>query len=177
VCPDRVRSLILASPPFSLRDLDAQQSSYWESRATPERKAQLAENLKRFRHLVGREHLLWMARTYAPMSWFDAHFDPTPLLAFVDANQQEVFRSTVVPLLAEMDLPSLLRELCCPILLIHGLHDFTAPLPPWGGVDLPGVRRIVLEQSAHHPWYEQSADFGRVFVDWVSGRRPTRRCS
>lgn len=162
---DDVKSLILASVPLSLERLAEHQAVHWDHCATSERKAKLEEKLRQIRpdQLHGRARLLGMSRAYAPMSWFDPNFDPTPLLASVDAAQTEKFRASCVPVIAEFDLPALLRETRCPVLQIHGAQDFTAPLAPWEAVDVPFTKSVILEQSGHHPWYERSEAFDREF--------------
>ena len=169
-CPDHVASVILAATPVSLQDLEAHQSFHWDRNASEQRKAQLRRNLARIQPdlLTGSRRLLGMARAYAPQSWMDPGFDPTPLAEAVDPEALNAFRSINLQSIAGGDMTSLLEELSCPVLQIHGRHDFVAPLPPWEASAARVSRRVVLERSAHHPYFEEPDAFANEILSWIA---------
>ncbi len=167
--PEHVASLILVATPASLSDLDTHQKTHWHANASDDRKAQLERNLAEIKpdRVANSERLLAFARAYAPQSWMNPLFDPRPLVEKVDAQQMQAFRSMDLKSVVGSNMSSLLEKLSCPVLQIHGRYDFVAPLSSWEGSIANVTKNVILENSAHHPSFEESEAFNTAFVSWL----------
>nr|BFD67551.1 alpha/beta hydrolase [Bdellovibrio sp. HAGR004] len=148
----------------------------WEETIAPERKAQFALDQTQY-SLSGAEsgrRFITYCQALNAKSWFDPHFDASPLWQDVKANDDamdylygEVFR--------DYDTRQALQEISAPILLICGLHDYgVAPFWTWNELrnTSPNFTVKVFEKSGHYPQLEESQVFDLLLRDWLSSNTP-----
>ena len=75
--------------------------------------------------------------------------------------------------LREADLRERVREIACPVLLIHGEHDPLMPLAAarWLGEHLPRARLKVFPEAAHTPFLNDPEAFIRLAGDFLHAVR------
>lgn len=133
-------------------------NAYFDRLASPERKAQLAQNLSHMENtFVGR--LL----AFGPMLWYQYDFDAKGLWTKVHINEDivnylwgEVFKTH--------DLTSDLAFLKMPIDVVLGKYDFFNPPDLWKNVQNPFIKTHVLERAGHTPQLEDPEVFDKILL-------------
>jgi proline iminopeptidase len=169
--PEQTAFLVLVGAPPHAAGLEDAQRSHWESNASPERKALLEERLCALEAASAagaEESVAAAARAWAPMGWFDRDFDPSGLLGDIVIDHERT--TATVRSFASISLPAVLPQLACPVLRIHGAHDFIVPAPLWSDHQQLGahVRSCVFDRSAHHPAFEERERFDREVLAWIA---------
>lgn len=59
-----------------------------------------------------------------------------------------------------------LAEIAVPTLVILGALDVPNPLEQLAG-EIPGAQKVVIAQTAHHPFMERPAEFNRIVLDFL----------
>ena len=100
---------------------------HWEEFASPERKAQLAENYRRMPDdrlalLPANERVVEAGKRFAPVRYFDYRFDPTELLVDIETNA--VIDHVWGQVFPTLDITENLREFDRPVFLALGRYDF-----------------------------------------------------
>jgi len=184
--PDSVSRLILvgAVPCWPSSD------SYWETVASPQRKARLTDNLARLEgsgvqplppgapesdQVVRRRAQTQRYAAFGPRYWYDASFDCAPLYADDewDVAQLDWFVAQLMPRHRDVAAIAGVRP---PTFLAQGVWDFNCPPTSWAET-LPAFRDctyVAFERSGHYPFYEESDIFDTALLDWLAAPRPAR---
>lgn len=161
--------VIVGTPPHAAGLEDAQRA-HWESTASPELKERLERQLCELEESGEEETVARNARAWAPMGWFDPDFDPSELLRGVAVDHEET--NATVRSFASISLPAVLPRLECPVLRIHGAHDYIVPAALWDNHQTLGshVTSKLFERSGHHPSYEEPERFERELLEWIDAQ-------
>jgi proline iminopeptidase len=166
--------LIGISPDLSPKS-DGERERYWNESVWPERKAALAENVKRLpdaeiEKLVHTERFVRGYVRDGPRAWFDPRFDSTPLWAGVDVNM-DMFDHVWGELFRDIDITRGLDAFDRPVLLALGRYDFLiAPPSAWDAVR-PRFRDLtvrVFEHSGHTPQHDEPKLFDAELMGWIA---------
>jgi proline iminopeptidase len=185
--PDSVSRLILIGALPRWPDAD----SYWETVASPERKARLAENLARLEDSgveplppgapesdqhVRRQAMTLRYAAYGPRYWYDPTFDCAPLYAEDewDVAQLDWLVEQLMPRHRDTGAIAGIRP---PTFLAQGVWDFNCPPTPWAGVlhTFRDCTYRAFERSGHYPFYEESDLFDTALLEWLAGPRPSEQ--
>jgi proline iminopeptidase len=158
----------VGTPPYGdMGRLVGAGAAYFDSHASPERRALLRDNMARVPAGTPGFQTVF-AQT--PMRFFDPAFDARPLFADADIRPKMLMH-----LLGTLGLGWKVegdpRALTVPWLLAHGRHDYSVPLSLWDDhlPGLPAARRVIFERSGHQPFVEEPERFAAVVGDWVAG--------
>ena len=153
---------------------DEARDRYWEESVWPERKAALAENVKRLpdEEVAKLPSTPRFVKAYVrdgPRSWFDARFDSTPLWEGVEVNM-DMFDYVWGELFRDIDIARGLDALDRPVLVALGRYDFlVAPPSSWDRVR-PSFRNLTLrvfERSGHTPQHDEPRLFDAELLGWL----------
>lgn len=175
--PEQVSHVVMIgiSPDLSAASEEA-RIAYWDSFASPERKAIQEENERRLpddeiaRMPVsrGRQFIATYIRN-GPQAWYDANFDSTPLWEGVDINM-DMFDHVWGRVFRDIDITRHLDPLDRPVFLALGRCDFLVAAPSiWDSV-LPAFRDVtvrVFERSGHTPPFEEPELFDAELLAWM----------
>jgi pimeloyl-ACP methyl ester carboxylesterase len=162
--------VVLVGTPPHMAGLEDAQHRHWEEFASDEKKALLERRLCELEELGGAEaSVAANARAWAPMGWYDADFDPGPLLEGIVIDHDHT--AAVVRGFSSVSLPAVLPQLSCPVLRIHGAHDCIVPPSLWDAhaALAPHVTSRIFERSAHHPAHEEPERFAKELLEWIAG--------
>ena len=175
-CTSRI-ILIGALPALDSRYAE-ERHRYWESLASEQRKAILWRNTSLSR--VSTEALSRATPSRAivmdyvasgPMFWRDPNFDCAYLWEghTLDAGIVERFWGEGGAL-SGFDPDQSFPKITCPVLIVAGLFDFTAPPTTWFGIKekLKNHSYRVFEQSGHYPQFEEQKLFDATVVSWLA---------
>jgi proline iminopeptidase len=149
------------------------RDSYWDESVSPERKAALAENLRRLpddqlARMPYRERFIGSYLRNGPRTWYDPRFDATELFAGFEANV--VIDRIWGEVFPKIDITRGLRELDRPVFLALGRYDYlVAPPSSWDPIR-PHFRDLtarVFEKSGHTPQYEEPELFDEELLGWL----------
>jgi proline iminopeptidase len=166
--------VIIGMPPHMRPDHVAMAQRNWDESVWPERKAAFERNLKllpdeKLNQLPKEQRFLQMNIRNIPKSWYDYHFDSTPLWEGVKPNikilDQMYFR-----FVREVDVSQGLESLDLPVLLVYGRFEFlVAPVHSWDSLR-PKFKDLtvrIFEKSAHSPQYEEPDLFDIELLKWL----------
>lgn len=168
--PEHVSFVVLVGTPPHMAGLEDAQRRHWEDFASPEQKALLERRLCELEEQGGEEaSVAANARAWAPMGWYDTDFDPGPLLEGIEIDHERT--AATVRAFSSVSLPAVLPQLGCPVLRIHGAHDYIVPPTLWDmHRDLgPHVSVRIFTSSAHHPAHEEPERFQKELLEWIAG--------
>jgi proline iminopeptidase len=159
--------IVVGTPPSGdMPQLLARSGSFFEADASPERKSLLRDNLAKLGPGASpRETVL----AQAPLRFFDAGFDPTPL--FAEADIQPKFLPHVMGTLTRAwDVTAGGDPLRVPLLIAHGRYDYTVPHILWDGIvpTLPTATFRLFARSGHQPFFEEPEVFTAALLSWMS---------
>jgi proline iminopeptidase len=169
--PDSVSHVVMIGSPALNAENERLMDQNWEELASPERKAAMEENRRRFpdEELAQLPPGQRFLRTYlrnGPRTWFDPHFDASPLWEGVEANDV----SMQVPFFRDVDITQGLDTFDRPVFLALGRYDFlVAPPSAWASIT-PRFRDLttrVFERSGHWPHYEEPEVFDSELLGWL----------
>ena len=150
------------------------RDQYWADSASAERKAIMAENLRRLpdeelaKRPPGQGFIDGYVRN-APKIWYDPGFNAAPLWEGVTVNM-DMMNHVWGRIFRDIDITQGLDRLPQPVLLLLGRFDFLlAPPSIWDPVR-PKFKDLtvqIFEKSGHTPQYEEPALFDQVLLDWM----------
>ncbi len=153
---------------------DEATEEYWQKLASPERKAVMEENVRRFpdeqlEQLPPGQRLVRSYVRNGPRIWYDPRFDSSPLWEGVEMNM-DMFDYVWGQVFRDIDITQGLDALDRPVFLALGRYDFlVAPPASWDPIR-PKFRDLtvrVFEQSGHTPQYEEAALFDAELLRWM----------
>ena len=173
--PENVSHVVMIGSTALNAGNDQAMNRYWQEFASPERKAAMAENLRRLPNeqlaqlQPGQRFLRGYIRN-GPRTWYDPQFDASPLWEGVEVNDDymraQVFRG--------IDITQGLDIFDRPVFLALGRYDFlVAPPSTWDPIK-PRFRDMtvrVFERSGHWPHYEEAALFDAQLLRWMEERQ------
>ena len=171
--PERLSHAILIGTLPSYTPATMQRTlAYWKAAAPAERKELVQQNLARLPQVeratpTTAEGFIAWYRAMGPFFWYDPHFDTASLWAGTHLNMTGFNR--VYELIQANDLTASLLQVTCPVLLVLGRHDYSAPPALWEGTwqQLPDCTLAVFERSGHGPMFEEPERFDDVLLDWL----------
>ncbi len=152
--------MIGIAPDLSAASAEATEQ-YWQTLASPERKAAMEEDVKRLTdeqlaQLPPGQRLIKTYIRIGPRIWYNLRFDSSPLWEGAEINMDmldyvwgQVFR--------DIDITQGLDTLDRPAFLALGRYDFIVPQPSTWDPIRPKFRDLtvrVFERSGHTPQYE-----------------------
>ncbi len=145
-------------------------SQYWQELASPERKAAMAENLRRLpdEQLAQlRPGQRWIRKYIrnGPRTWYDPEFDG--LLLMMEGVERN---DDYIPAFLDLDITQGLDTFDRPVFLALGRYDFIAAPPSIWDPIRPKFRDSifrVFERSGHWPHYEEAALFDAELLRWM----------
>ena len=153
----------------------AAAEQYWRESVSPERKAALAENVRRLpddqlaKLPPDRQFIDGYIRN-GPRIWYDYRFDSSPLWESVELNA-DMFGYVWGTVFRDIDIAQGLSDLKRPVLLALGRYDFlVAPPSSWDHVrsQFRDLTVRVFENSGHTPQFEEAALFDQELLRWLS---------
>jgi proline iminopeptidase len=166
--PDNVSHVIVAGTPprGDMTWVTARATTFFEENASDDRKTVLRDNLAKLQSGAS-----FMERVLAqtPLRFFDARLDAAPLFADRVADPR-LLMHVIGTLAPTWDITEGSSSLRVAVLIAHGRHDYTVPWVLWDGIPqrLPNATLHVLEQSGHHPFYEESERFVAALTEWLA---------
>lgn len=176
--PQHVSHVVMIGISPDLSDAHARaRDRYFETAASAERKAILAENRAKLpdAELAKRTPRQRYIDTYireTPRVWYNPKFNIRPIWDDLDVNVDmtdhvwgRIFR--------DIDITTGLDRFERPVLLMLGRYDFLlAPPSVWGPVKskFRDLTIRIFEQSGHTPQYEEAALFDTVLLEWLQSR-------
>jgi proline iminopeptidase len=148
---------------------------YLQDSVCPERKKALEEDLKKLPAEIAaspESRFITFCIRLGARSWYDFHFDSTPLWKGVSVNMP-VFDHLWGDVFAKIDITRGLKDLKVPVFLALGRYDYlVAPPSSWNPIrrqffDLT-VR--VFERSGHTPQFEEPGLFDEELLSWIRSR-------
>ena len=166
--PESVSHVILAGTPPTgdMASVAAASGAYFEEHASPARKERLKDNLARLPEGASMGETM---HAQSPMRFFDVGFDAAPLFAGAD-TRVELLKHILGTLTPGWSIEAEPDSLPTPILVAHGLHDYTVPHVLWDGVldALPSTTMRVFDESGHQPFFEEPRAFADAVSRWMS---------
>lgn len=153
----------------------AAAEQYWQDSVSPERKAALADNVRRLpddqlaKLPPDRQFIDGYIRN-GPRIWYDYRFDSSPLWEGVEMNA-DMFGHVWGTVFRDIDIAHGLANLKRPVLLALGRYDFlVAPPSSWDRVrsQFHDLTVRVFERSGHTPQFEEAALFDQELLRWLS---------
>jgi proline iminopeptidase len=168
-------AVVISCPPSVPDDWQAVAKPYWETMASNERKALLAEKQAALdpAELATLPPDQAFIRSYAAVSperFADPTFDPLSLWEGC-VFDIAVFEQVNGPMFDRYDPTQDFPRLTCPVFVAVGIHDY--PVPPlfwYPAKDLlpEGSVFHCFEQSGHWPQYEEQDTFDRELIAWAT---------
>lgn len=165
--------MIGIGPDISARSIEAAER-YWHDFASPERKAILEENLRRYpdEQLARLPPGERFGRDYVrrgPKIWYDPRFDSSPFWEGVNLNM-DMFEHVWGRIFRDIDITRGLDKLNEPVFLALGRYDFLVPPPSAWDAVRPKFKNLtvrVFERSGHTPQYEEATLFDAELLAWL----------
>jgi proline iminopeptidase len=171
--PDRTSRVILVSVhPFWNKELFAAWRTFWESDASPERKAALADNVRRMPNnmlstLSPRDAFALKYARNGPQLFYDPSYDFYWAWAGRQFSAQMLARFFDV-IAMDYDPWSRLSNNSVPMFVALGRYDYAVPYHLWDRErGIPGLTFAMFDRSAHFPMLEQSDAFDRTLLRWM----------
>lgn len=176
--PQHVSHVVMIGISPDLSDAHARaRDHYFETAASAERKAILAENRAKLpdAELAKRTPRQRYIDTYireTPRVWYNPKFNIRPIWEDLDVNVDmtdhvwgRIFR--------DIDITKGLDRFERPVLLMLGQYDFLlAPPSVWDPISskFRDLTIKIFERSGHTPQYEEAALFDMVLLEWLRSR-------
>lgn len=165
--------MIGIAPDLSAASAEA-SARYWDTTASPERKAALEANLRRvpdsvLAKLSPSQAFIQGYIRNGPRAWHDPQFDASPLWEGVEINM-DMFNYVWGRVFRDIDITRGLNALDRPVYVALGRHDYlVAPPASWERVRgaFKDVTIRVFASSGHTPQYEEAALFDNELLSWL----------
>ena len=173
--PTNVSHVIMIgiAPDLSAASAEAIENN-WLASASTERKAVMADNLRRLpddklAELPPGQRFIKTYIRNGPRAWYDPRFDSSPLWAGVDINMDMV-NHVWGHIFRDIDITRGLKIFDRPVFLALGRYDFlVAPPSKWDPLR-PLFKNLtvrIFEHSGHTPQYEEPTFFDAELVRWM----------
>lgn len=171
--PEHTSKLILiAVHPFWNQELFDTWRTFWQSDASPERKAALAENKRRMPDsllsaLSARDAFALRYVRNGPQLFYDPSYDFFWAWAGREVSAPMFDRYWKV-IVADYNPWEGLLGNKVPMFVALGRHDFAVPFHLWDRVraKMPGITVTLFEKSSHFPMLEQPRQFDAALLRW-----------
>jgi proline iminopeptidase len=174
--PSHVSHVIMVAcgPDFS----DASQKladQYWETTASPNRKAALKKSLEKYPHsqysqVPMSKRFVWDYVRHSARLWYHFDFDHSFLWEGVNVNMP-IFEYVWGTLFKHINIEQGLDTFDKPVLLALGQYDFdVAPLSAWNHLipKFKDLSILLFEQSGHTPFFEEADLFDTRLLEWLN---------
>jgi proline iminopeptidase len=170
--PEHVSHVVMeGTPPSFGEDLRRARQAYWESAASPERKALWERSrlgiAERRTSLSARDAFVADYVATGPRLWAEPTFDSSRLWDGVEINVELI--GQLFSLFDGYDAAGRQPPVTSPIYLAIGRHDYQAPFPTW---DEPksGIANLTLalfDRCGHTPHLEEPERFAAELARWL----------
>lgn len=173
--PEFVSHLVLlAMSPDSSPESFAAADRYFQDSVCPERKILLAKNLATLQTDIESnpdQAFITRALKFAPMIWYDPHFDASSLWQSVEVIP-EIMDYLWGKVFKEIDITENLNKLSMPVFLGLGRYDYWNPPFLWEKVrnSFKDLTIRVFENSGHTPQLEEAELFDNELLQWLNHR-------
>jgi proline iminopeptidase len=164
--------LISVEPYFNPAWLKA-RTAFWETEASPERKALLARNAARFpddllRSLSPRDAFALRYVRNGPRYFFDPAYDFYWAFAGKQFSAELILRF-LNSIIADYDPRPRLAQNTVPIFLALGRYDYNIPYREWESTrkSAPHLTSFIFERSGHFPMIEEPERFDEALIGWL----------
>lgn len=164
--------VMIAQSPISNEAAFISADQYFDSYASPERKAAYAESMSKLSSDIeqdpSRRFIHYSLRSGARI-WHDYKFDATSLWQDVHVNP-EMFDYVWGRLFRELDITKGLDQFNLPVLVILGKHDYWNPPALWEPIqhNFKDLTIRILKKSGHTPQLEEANLFDDVLLNWIN---------
>jgi len=173
--PNVSRVVLIGISPNLRPEMAALAERNWQESVWPKRKEALENRIKQFSDEAlaklppSERFVAWCIRR-APRTWYDYHFDSSPLWEGVHPHMPmlDYFYGTV---LRDLDITQGLEAFNKPVLLALGRFDFIiAPPSSWDPIrpKFQDLTIRIFEHSGHSPHYEEAQLFDQELLKWLS---------
>jgi len=166
--------IVIGTPPFLGAALGKARTEFWDSDASPERKAAYERNKQRLpddvlKTLSPRDAFAMRYVRTGPKYFYDASYDYAGAWLGQRLATELVLRFVGL----EFDPRPRLASNTAPVLVLLGRYDYAVPYPLWDGIEdrIPHVTRRRLERSGHFPMLEEPAAFDDAIIRWLEAAR------
>jgi proline iminopeptidase len=166
------KAILIAVHPFWNQELFDAWRTYWQSDASPARKAALTENKRRMPDsmlgaLSARDAFALRYVRNGPQLFFNPSYDFYWAWAGrqVSAPMFDRFWKVIV---ADYNPWERLSANGVPMFVALGRHDFAVPYHLWDGVRArtPGLKVELFDKSSHFPMFEEPGPFDAALLRW-----------
>ncbi|TGL73851.1 alpha/beta fold hydrolase [Leptospira yasudae] len=175
--PEKVSHLILLcmTPDLSKKSHELIES-YFQEKATAERKEYFAERMSELGEAISRDpqNAFKLFNVYSgARSWYDFKYDSSRLWADIPVNTA-VFDHVWGEVFRDIDIKPAVRSLKIPVYLGIGRYDYLMPpASTWDPV-LPLFQDLKVqyfEKSGHTPPLEEPENFDREILSWLKEKK------
>lgn len=172
--PEHVLKVVLiAMGPDNSAKSHELAEQYFHDTVCSERKAVLEKNLRLLQEEIKtapEQRFITSCIRLGARSWYDYHFDSSPLWKDVNVNMQmmdylwgDVFR--------DIDITKGLASFHKPVFLALGLFDYLiAPFYTWNDIrqKFNNLTLRIFEKSSHTPQFEEPRRFDKELLAWLA---------
>lgn len=170
--PQHVSHLIaIGAPPARTPEVSRRTAEYWETQASPQRKATHEQNRARLKpdSLQGLSPSEAFVANYvanAARYWADPTYDAGSLWRGVVSNSERTAELFERSYELRADAP----PVSVPVLVALGRHDYAVPPVLWDEFTGPfrDVTVAIFEGSGHTPQLEEPEEFDRRVFEWLN---------
>jgi proline iminopeptidase len=177
--PERTsRAILIGAPAYQNPEEERRRKEFWEKDASPERKAQFAENLRQMPNealakLSPFDSFMFLYKRGDPYYFYDYKYDITwanIAQYFSPEMAVKFYRVTT----AEYDPRPRLAGNKVPIFSAVGRYDYITPAYLWDGFDkqVPMTTIVRFDRSGHFPMFEEQDRFDKALLAWLARTGP-----
>ena len=166
--PETVDWVLALGPPTTIDGLWDLEDDYFDKTASADRKKLLDDNLAAMKAEGGKPDFVRQYKAKAPMYFYDATYDPTPLYATTTMNM--AVTRQMLQVLTAHDVAAELPKIQAPVFIALGGADFSVPKIMWTDEIQKRIAKLTLhvfEKSGHYVPIEERAEFDRLFLGWL----------
>lgn len=171
--PSHVNGVILTGcGPSNSDERRRASTDYFERTASPERRKSFEEGMKVLGKKIEAEpekRFVHYCLCAGAQGWYDHTFDASPLWEGLTTNMK-MFDYVWGVVFRDLDITRGLETFDKPVLIALGRYDYlTGPPERWNDITphIKDATKLIFEQSAHCPQYEQPREFNDALNSWL----------
>jgi len=166
--PEHVDWVLALGPPTTIKGVWDLEDEYFDKTASEDRKKLLDANLAAMKAEGGKPDFVRAYKARAPMYFYDASYDPTPLYSETKMNM--VVTNKMLQVLTDTDVAADFSRIQAPVFIALGEADFSVPKIMWTDDIQKRIAKLTLhvfEKSGHYVPIEERVEFDRAFLSWL----------
>lgn len=171
--PEHVRKVVLLNTaPTNSPERQQQSIAFFNETACPERKRQFEADIALLAGDIQREperRFAHMCIRMGAHSFYDYAYDAAWMWEGVFTNMP-VIDHLWGEAFARLNLIDSLEGVTKPVLIGLGWYDYlVSPVSLWDAIhgSQANVKKVIFEQSGHHPMFEEPELFNAILTDWI----------